>query len=102
FSRTVCAALDKFVEDVRDGKRPILILQAPPQHGKSEMVSRKLPAYLLGRFPHWRIGAASYSTDLANNMGQDVRRNLASPEHKRLFTEVVAKGKYDLNRIGEF
>jgi predicted phage terminase large subunit-like protein len=66
------------------------------------MVSRKLPAYLLGRFPHWRIGAASYSTDLANNMGQDVRRNLASPEHKRLFPEVVAKGKYDLNRIGEF
>lgn len=102
FSETVCAALDKFVEDVRAGKRPILILQAPPQHGKSEIVSRKLPAYLLGRFPYWRIGTASYSTDLANNMGQDVRRNLASPEHKRLFPDVVAKGKYDLNRIGEF
>lgn len=103
FSRKVCAALDKFVEDVIAGKRPILILQAPPQHGKSEMVSRKLPAYLLGRFPDWRIAGASYSTDLANAMGQDVRRNLDSPEHKRVFENAeIKKGKYDLDRIGQF
>jgi predicted phage terminase large subunit-like protein len=103
FSQTVCAALDKFIEDVKAGKRPILVLQAPPQHGKSEIVSRKLPAYLLGRFPNWRIGTASYSTDLANGMGQDVRRNLASPEHQRLFTNsAVTKGKFDLDRIGQF
>lgn len=102
FSRTVCTALDKFLEDVQAGKRPILILQAPPQHGKSEIVSRKLPAYILGKFPSWRIGTASYSTDLANNMGQDVRRNLASPEHKELFPDVKVKGKFDVNRIGEF
>lgn len=102
FSETVCAALDKFVEDVQAGKRPILVLQAPPQHGKSEMVSRKLPAYLMGRFPDWRIGTASYSTDLANKMGQDVRRNLASPEHQALFPALRAKGEFDLSRIGDF
>jgi len=59
FSETVCAALDKFILDVQAGVRPILVLQAPPQHGKSEIVSRKLPPYLLGRFPDWRIGAFS-------------------------------------------
>jgi predicted phage terminase large subunit-like protein len=103
FSELVCEALDTFVDDVEAGKRPILILQAPPQHGKSEMVSRKLPAYLLGRFPDKRIGTASYSTDLANAMGQDVRRNLDSPEHKRLFpNSTITRGKYDLDRIGQF
>lgn len=102
FSETVCAALDQFVSDVQAGKRPILILQAPPQHGKSEMVSRKLPAYLLGKFPEWRIGAASYSDELASAMGQDVRRNLASPEHLRLFPASTEKRKYDVNRIAEF
>lgn len=102
FSELVCATLDKFVEDVQAGKRPILILQAPPQHGKSEIVSRKLPAHLLGRFPNWRIGTASYSSELANAMGQDVRRNLASPEHAELFSTSLEKKKYDLNRIGEF
>ena len=103
FSEMVCAALDKFIEDMQTGKRPILILQAPPQHGKSEIVSRKLPAYLLGRFPNWRIGTASYNSDLANGMGQDVRRNLDTPEHKQLFTTAgISRSKYDRDTIGQF
>ena len=87
FSAAVCAALDLFLDDMRAGKRPILILQAPPQHGKSEIVSRKLPAYILGRFPDWRVGAASYSDELANAMAQDVRRNLSDDKHRRLFPQ---------------
>ena len=102
FSRTVCAEIDKFIENVIAGKRPILVLAAPPQHGKSELISRRLPAYLLSRFPDWRIAAASYSDELAGAMAQDVRRNLASPEHQALFPRPMVKGKYDLNRIGEF
>lgn len=102
FSALVCAALDKFLGDVQAGKRPILVFQAPPQHGKSEMVSRKLPAYIMGRFPDWRIGTASYSSEMANRMGQDVRRNLATPEHQKLFPGTADKGKFDLNRIGDF
>lgn len=102
FSVAVCAALDKFISDVRAGRRPILILQAPPQHGKSEIVSRKLPAFLMGIDPNWRIGTASYSSDLAHAMAQDVRRNLASADHQKLFPVTGAKGKYDINRMGEF
>jgi predicted phage terminase large subunit-like protein len=102
FSEVVCSALDKFIDEVAAGKRPILILQAPPQHGKSEIVSRKLPAYLLGRLPELRVGTASYSDELANAMAQDVRRNLASQEHKRLFPTSNEKRKYDVNRLGEF
>lgn len=102
FSEMVCAALDQFLEDVQAGKRPILVLQAPPQHGKSEMVSRKLPAYIIGRFPNWRIAAASYADSLAMLMAQDVRRNIASPEHAKLFPPKGEKGKYDLNRMGDF
>ena len=102
FSTAVCDALDKFILDVQANKRPILVLQAPPQHGKSEIVSRKLPAYLLGRFPGWRIGAASYSDELANTMAQDVRRALASHEHQHLFPAPTEKDKYAISRIGEF
>ena len=102
FSAAVCAALDLFIADMEAGKRPILVLQAPPQHGKSEIVSRKLPAFILGRFAGWRVGAASYSDELANAMAQDVRRNLASDEHKRLFPQPIEKRRYDVNRTGEF
>jgi len=102
FARHVCHALDEFVADVQAGKRPILIFQAPPQHGKSEIVSRKFPAYLLGKFPELRIGAASYSDELAGCMAQDVRRNLASPEHQALFPPSEQSRRYDINRISEF
>ena len=102
FSASVCAALDLFLDDMQAGKRPILILQAPPQHGKSEIVSRKLPAYILGRFPDWRVGAASYSDELANAMAQDVRRNLADDRHRKLFPQPAEKRRYDVNRTGEF
>lgn len=102
FSAAVCAALDMFIDDMQAGRRPILVLQAPPQHGKSEIVSRKLPAFLLGRFPDWRVGAASYSDELAGAMAQDVRRNLAADEHKRLFPQPAEKRRYDVNRTGEF
>lgn len=102
FSASVCAALDMFLDDMQAGKRPILVLQAPPQHGKSEIVSRKLPAYILGRFPDWRVGAASYSDELANAMAQDVRRNLADDRHRKLFPQPAEKRRYDVNRTGEF
>lgn len=102
FSLTVCAALDQFLIDMQEGKRPILILQAPPQHGKSEIASRKLPSYIMGRFNDWRIAAASYSNSLAGTMSLDVRRNLVSKHHLALFPTPVNKPRYSVNRNGEF
>ena len=102
FSAAVCAAVDQFVIDLLEGKRPILILAAPPQHGKSEIISRQLPAYIIGKFPDMRIGGTSYGDELAGSMAQDVRRNIASDEHKRLFPQPPQKGRYDVNRMGEF
>jgi predicted phage terminase large subunit-like protein len=102
FSKATCFALDSFINDVVAGKRPVLILQAPPQHGKSEMVSRKLPAYIMARFPDLRIATASYSSELAHDMAQNVRRNLASVEHSRLFPLTGPKRKFEINRMGEF
>jgi predicted phage terminase large subunit-like protein len=102
FSEVVCAALDKFILDIQAGTRPILILEAPPQHGKSEIVSRKLPAFLLGSQPDLRIAAASYSSSLSSSMSLDVRRNLAAREHLLLFPVAIEKRKYTVNRNGEF
>jgi predicted phage terminase large subunit-like protein len=102
FSATVCAALDQFIEDVRAGKRPILILQAPPQHGKSDIASRNLPSFIIGRFPDWNVGAASYNDKLARSMARDVRRKLASNAHKNLFPPQSDKQRYDLDTQAEF
>ena len=103
FTRTVCQALDQFLADTQAGDRPILILQAPPQHGKSQMVSRLFPAYLMGRDPEIRIGAASYADSLAMTMAQDVRRNISSDRQRDIFpVQEPRRDRYAVDRAGEF
>lgn len=93
FSRAVCAALDDFLEAVLVGKRPVKLFQAPPQHGKSQLVSRMFPPFALGRNPDLRIAACSYGADLARDMNRDVQRIMMSEEYAILFPEASLNPK---------
>ena len=90
FHREVCRELDEFLADVVAGKSPRLILTAPPRHGKSQLVSREFPAYLLGRYPDMSVIACSYSSDLSTRMNRDVQRIMDSPAYHRLFDSYLA------------
>ena len=93
----VCAALDTFLVDMMNGLRPVLILSAPPQHGKSDMVSRYLPAYTFGRHKELRIAGLSYAKDLASDMNRDVQRIMMSDEYKRLFPDACLNSRRVVN-----
>lgn len=79
--RVVCEALD----DLFAGTITRLMISMPPRHGKSELVSRRFPAYILGRDPDAQVIAVSYSADLASMMNRDVQRIMDSPEYQRVF-----------------
>lgn len=87
FNQDICRRLDKFLADVAAGKRPRLMIFAPPRHGKSELGSRKLPAYALGRYPDFEVIGASYSADLADSMSADVQRIMSSEAYRVAFPE---------------
>ncbi len=87
--RVVCEHLDRFVAG--DIKR--LMIFAPPRSGKSELVSRRLPAYILGRSPDATIIATSYGADLARRMNRDVQRIIDTPEYAQLFPDTQLFGK---------
>jgi predicted phage terminase large subunit-like protein len=87
FSRELCTALNQFYDDVKAGKRPVLIVEAPPQHGKSEIVSRMLPGWLLGVDPSLSIGGISYGKDLASDMNRDIQRVMLGDEYKKIFPD---------------
>ncbi len=89
FHAEVCDALDQFLQDVLDKKSPRLIITAPPRHGKSELVSRRFPAYAFGRDPNLQIIASSYSADLTQRMNRDVQRIIDSEEYQRIFPGTV-------------
>lgn len=65
-----------------------LMIFCPPRHGKSELVSRRLPAYYLGRNPSHEVVIASYAADLANKMNRDVQRIMGDDRYKLLFPGV--------------
>jgi hypothetical protein len=54
-----------------------LIIEMPPRSGKTELVSRALPAWLLGVRPSWQVILASYESDFAAEHGAKARDLLA-------------------------
>lgn len=93
FHREVCEALDKFLADVLAKKSPRLILTAPPRHGKSELVSRRFPAFAFGRCPDLQIIATSYGADLAQRFNRDVQRIIDDDTYRTLFPETTLNGR---------
>lgn len=79
----LCSALDRFAA----GQLKRLMVFMPPRHGKSELVSRRLPAYLLGKNPDCSIMSCSYGADLAARMNRDVQRIMESPHYIQLFPD---------------
>lgn len=61
---------------------------APPRHTKSELASRRFPAWYLGRHPNHQIISTTYSGDFASDFGRDVRDIVASEEYNKLFPEI--------------
>lgn len=77
----LCKVLDRFVS----GEIKRLMVFMPPRYGKSELVSRRLPAYILGRYPDDSIIAASYGADLASMMNRDVQRIIDGDRYLEVF-----------------
>jgi len=61
------------LEAVERGELPRLMVFMPPRHGKSEVVSKKFPAWFLGRNPDKEIIISSYAADLAYDFSRIAR-----------------------------
>ncbi len=87
--RKLCGFLDRFAR----GEITRGIINMPPQHGKSELASRRLPAFLLGGNPDLRVIAASHTADLASAMNKDVQRIIDDRPYGLLFPETCLNSK---------
>lgn len=83
--RLLCAVCDDLVE----GRSLRGLVFQPPRTGKSEIVSRRLPPYWLGRNPDSEVIGTSYSADLAHRMSRDVQRVMESIEYTQLFGSLL-------------
>ncbi|HLJ10462.1 MAG TPA: hypothetical protein VKU82_04700, partial [Planctomycetaceae bacterium] len=71
------AHLDKVlltaIDDARAGELEGLVVSMPPQHGKSELCSKYLPAWYLCNHPDRRVILAGYGSDFAAQWGRKAR-----------------------------
>jgi predicted phage terminase large subunit-like protein len=68
-----------------------LMLLVPPRHGKSELASRRFPAWYLDRHPDKQFISASASFALAEDFGRDVRNLMNSEEYQQVFDTRLAE-----------
>lgn len=93
---TISAALER----VERGECRRLMIFAPPRHTKSELASRRFPAWYMGRNPAKQIITCTYSGEFATDFGREVREIVAGQEYQALFPGVhlaedsKAKGRW--------
>lgn len=80
-------AIIKVVEAVEQGKIPMLILVTAPRHGKTEIVSRRLPPWFSGRYPRQSVVVGTYSDEFAESIGKEVRSIMRTPQYRQVFPE---------------
>jgi len=79
--------LASYLERFARGEIKRLILAAPPRTGKSELVSLRMPAYILGREPSAKIIAASHTDLFARSWSRKIQRLITTPNFRALFPE---------------
>ena len=70
-----------------------LMVFVPPQHGKSEIVSRSFPAWALGVDPSLKIVAASYAFSLAAQFSRSLQRLMVSEHYGAVFPRSQLGGR---------
>lgn len=81
-----------YCQKLFEGKIKKLMLFMPPQHGKSEIISRNFPAWALGRDPDLKIVGSSYSADLAEQFSRAIQRTIDSEEYQSIFPDTFLSG----------
>lgn len=81
YNQLICDAVELCIYGVIER----LVLNVPPQYGKSEILSRRTPPFYLGRFPERRMMIASYNAGLAYELSRNARDIIESDRYINLF-----------------
>lgn len=96
------------LESVERGECDRLMIFAPPRHTKSELASRRFPAWYLGKHPDRQIITTTYAGEFAQDFGRDVREIVSGDEFSRIFPGVglaadsAARGRWHTNSGGVY
>lgn len=82
----------RLFNDFAFGRIKKMIVQVSPQHGKSQLSSRMLPAFMLGLNPDKKICIGSYAATIARDFNRDVQRIIDTQSYRELFPNTFLNG----------
>jgi len=104
WARLMAAVLQQFYLDLINGRRPKLVVEAPPQHGKSTTIVDFI-AWVLGHNPDLRTIFASFSDRLGVRANLALQRMIGSAKYRKVFPDTLINlpgagydGNYTTNR----
>lgn len=62
------------LQKIIDGEQHFYIVEMPPQHGKSQTITKTFPSYFLMKYPDKRVMLTAYGEPLQNEFSTSVRR----------------------------
>ncbi len=77
-----------------------LMITMPPQHGKSEGATRRLPAFVLGQDPDKRIAIVSYNATKAHKFNRELQRIMDDDRYYELFPQTLLAGQASYQEQG--
>ena len=77
-----------------------LMITMPPQHGKSEGATRRLPAFVLGQDPDKRIAIVSYNATKARKFNRELQRIMDDDRYYELFPQTLLAGQASYQEQG--
>lgn len=86
------------IQQAFEGKIKRLIISLPPRHGKSEIATKKAPAWYIANNPTKDIIMASYSQEMINDFSRIAKNTFE--EHKDIWGIEVAPDKHAMNEWG--
>jgi predicted phage terminase large subunit-like protein len=87
-TKMICAYIDDAINKFRKGISSFLVVTLPVRHGKSEIISRKLPAHFLGLFPDCKVILCGHTAGLTEDYSKISRDLISTKEFQDLFSGV--------------
>lgn len=99
FVEEISHAIQDFYASYKRGERPILVIQAPPQHGKSEAVTDGI-AWMAGQDPSLRFIYASFSERLGVRANLKLQRTIERDKYRSIFPKTQINDKRTVTAVG--
>ena len=97
----VCNQLQQFYDDLIANKRPQLVIQAPPQHGKSDLIVSFI-SWLAGKSPDLRTIYTSFSERLGVRANLKLQRLYDSAIYQDIFPDTKINNSNAVTVSGQF